>query len=150
MKIFSPYPSEINDAIRETYADAEFVAKAKDADIALPALPMPLRIGEVFDLLDLKPLKIIGLDIDLLKKTVSQSGKTIDITEKEAAILQYLSQNPNAVSRDEMIKNIWNYHDSVDSKTVENHIYRLRGKIADAFGKEIIITDGKGYKLIEN
>ena len=73
------------------------------------------------------------------------------ITEKEAKILEYLTQNKKTVTRDEMLKDIWAYSGSADTKTVENPcIYRLRSKVHKTFAKEIIMTNASGYKLIEN
>lgn len=132
---------------------AEFAANAKDAEVVLPSLPLPVRLGEILDYIENNPAKQIcrgGFTIDVAKKALKLGGKTLAITEKEAAILQYLAAAGKTVSRDDMLKTIWGYASSADTKTVENHIYRLRGKIENAFGKEIIITDGGGYKLIEN
>ena len=148
MKIFSPYPPEINAAVLENYADAEFTDKA-GADIILPILKTPFRIGELFDIIDNpKSINIAGLKIDLVRKNISNGIKTIDITEKEAAILKYLADSGSVTSRDEMIKNVWGYADSTDSKTVENHIYRLRNKITEAYGQDIILTETNGYRLL--
>lgn len=147
MKIFSPYSSEINAVIAENTANLEFVGKAQ-AEIILPELPRPFKIGEILDVIEasVKNLKISGLNLDISKNTLSKDDISISITEKEAAILKYLAENREA-SRDELIKNVWNYADSADSKTVENHIYRLRNKITEAFSEEVIITEGSSYKL---
>lgn len=150
MKIASPYNPEINNAIKDNLPDAEFVTTG--ADITLPVLPLPLRLGDVLDFIGSHGTNIIILGpfkINVGKSQIECGGKAIELTEKELQLLQYLGSAKATVFRDDIIKNVWGYSDSAASKTVENHIYRLRNKVNSACKKEIIVTDGSGYKLIE-
>ncbi len=72
------------------------------------------------------------------------------LTEKEAAILEYfLREGDTSHSREILLKSLWGYADSVNSRTLETHIYRLRNKLEDLPGGNITITsDDGGYRLI--
>jgi hypothetical protein len=76
-------------------------------------------------------------------------NKTIHLTEKENHILYYLHQNLGApITREELLKKIWGYSTSIETHTLETHIYRLRQKIEKTPTiPEIILTDEKGYFL---
>ncbi len=77
------------------------------------------------------------------------SGKTADVTDKEMQLLQALLEAGDAViSREAMLKELWGYDETVDTHTLETHIYRLRSKIKDITGSDgMIEAVGGGYKL---
>lgn len=74
----------------------------------------------------------------------------VRLTEKEVAILRYLyvSANQGPATRDALLAHVWSYADSVETHTLETHIYRLRQKIEqDPGNPRIIVTSGDGYML---
>ena len=76
-------------------------------------------------------------------------GATIRLTEKEAAILEYLLQTEHrVVDRTELLREIWGYRSGVTTHTLETHIYLLRQKIEqDPSRAEILRTASGGYRL---
>lgn len=72
------------------------------------------------------------------------------LTEKETDILLYLLERQDVFcSREELLKALWGYADGVDTRTLETHIYRLRGKLEALFGAEIAVVSGpEGYRLV--
>ena len=74
---------------------------------------------------------------------------SLRLTEKENDIFYYLINSKNKhLSKENLLKNIWNYGDGIDTHTVETHIYVLRKKIEQELGiKNIIIYDESGYML---
>lgn len=85
-----------------------------------------------------------------IKKEIysSKTGKTIKLTEKEVKILKYLYQNlPENVSKEDLLENVWGYSTDVTTHTIETHIYRLRQKVEQDNGSQIIITENYGYRL---
>jgi DNA-binding response OmpR family regulator len=74
----------------------------------------------------------------------------IRLTEKEAAILAFLHRvGERAVSRQELLTEVWGYHPEVTTHTLETHIYRLRRKIeADPAKACLLITEAGGYRLV--
>lgn len=80
-------------------------------------------------------------------------GKTpehiIRLTEKESRILTLLCENRGAsIDRQSLLDQIWAYADTVETHTLETHIYRLRQKIEqNPAVPKILLTDGQGYRL---
>lgn len=79
----------------------------------------------------------------------SELNIKIRLTEKETAILRYLYERREVVvARSELLRDVWGYHVSVTTHTVETHIHRLRKKIgADPSNAQLILTEGQGYRL---
>jgi len=90
------------------------------------------------------------LDVDVPGLNVKRGGKNVEVSKREAAIIQYFAANPNRViSREELYKEVWN--DTMTewgTRTVDVHIAKLRSKIEhDAAEPQIIKTvRGAGYK----
>ncbi|MBX9459032.1 MAG: response regulator transcription factor [Rhizobium sp.] len=84
------------------------------------------------------------------KLLTDADGKKIRLTEKEAAIIRYLFRAAQkAVTRDELLEEVWGYNSGVTTHTLETHVYRLRQKIEkDPSNAEILVTENGGYKII--
>jgi DNA-binding response OmpR family regulator len=78
------------------------------------------------------------------------SGREVRLTEKEAAILDYLYHAGERVTgRETLLGEVWGYHAGVSTHTLETHIYRLRQKIERDPGRaEILVTAPGGYRLV--
>ena len=76
-------------------------------------------------------------------------GRTVRLTEKETAILQYLYRAGGAtVSRETLLREVWGYRPGITTHTLETHIYRLRQKIErDPSRTRILMTEPGGYRL---
>ncbi len=76
------------------------------------------------------------------------TGKTIKLTEKEVDILKYLYQNSaQIIEKEELLENVWGYNAEATTHTVETHIYRLRQKVEQDKGSQLILTENNGYRL---
>lgn len=75
--------------------------------------------------------------------------RALRLTEKEAALLQYLhGAGGKVVSRDELLARIWGYGAGVSTHTLETHVYRLRRKIEQDPGlSKLLLTENGGYRL---
>ena len=61
---------------------------------------------------------------------VPDQGRRIRLTDKETKILRYLSRTPGKdVTRQTLLSEVWGYNHTIDTHTVETHIYRLRQKM---------------------
>jgi DNA-binding response OmpR family regulator len=80
---------------------------------------------------------------------VDDRGKKIRLTEKETNILKYLYRaGAQAVSREELLTEVWGYNAGVTTHTLETHIYRLRQKIEpDPTSARLLVTETGGYRL---
>ncbi|MEZ0536379.1 response regulator transcription factor [Caldicellulosiruptoraceae bacterium PP1] len=92
-------------------------------------------------------IKIMDLVIDLNTRTVMRSGKLIELTSKEYAVLEYLAKNKGRVlTRSQIAEHIWNYDFEGSSNIVDVYIRYLRRKIDDEFDNKLIQTvRGTGY-----
>ena len=94
-------------------------------------------------------ISINDLVIDLITREVSRSGKVIQLTAKEFALLEYLVRNANrVVGKNQILENVWNMDFDPESNIVEVYMHQLRKKIDKGFDTPIIETMiGVGYKL---
>ena len=94
--------------------------------------------------------KFGDLDVDIAALKIKRKGKEVEITRREAQIIQYFAANPNRViSREELYKEVWNETMSeLGTRTTDMHIAKLRSKIEkNSADPQIIKTvRGAGYK----
>jgi DNA-binding response OmpR family regulator len=94
--------------------------------------------------------KFADLDVDIAALKAKRKNKEIEITKREAAILQYFAANPNRViSREELYKEVWEeIMTELGTRTTDMHIAKLRSKIEkNSADPQIIKTvRGAGYK----
>ncbi len=119
---------------------------------------LPIRISKLLDDIatvarNLERMDQLAITPELVlsvqQKTLSNSsGLSADLTDKESQLLQVLANaGENGVSREVLLKEVWKMEAILDTHTLETHIYRLRKKIKDAFGDEIIKAFEGGYRL---
>lgn len=94
-------------------------------------------------------LKVDALTLDTTTFKVKYDSRSVDLSTREFAILQYLMQNKNKViSRDQLIAHAWNYDAEVLPNVVEVHIKHLRDKLSPTNKNPIIQTvRGHGYTI---
>lgn len=94
-------------------------------------------------------LHVGDLTLDPATKQVKRGEKTISLTNKEYAVLDYLMRNPARVlSKQNIINHVWDFDADVLPNNVELFIMFLRRKIDKPFGKPLIHTvSGFGYKI---
>lgn len=89
--------------------------------------------------------------IDLLSMEAHRSDRTVSLTAMEFKVLKFFVSNPNRViSRDELLNQVWGYENYPCTRTVDNHVLRLRQKLeADlAHPVHFRTVHGIGYKFI--
>ena len=94
-------------------------------------------------------LSIGDLTIDVPQHMVTRDGQEIALTPLEFDLLLEMARRPNQVhTREELLANVWGYHNASDTRLVNVHVQRLRSKIEhDPENPEIILTvRGVGYK----
>jgi len=82
---------------------------------------------------------------------VMAGGQEVSLTPKEYELLHYLAISPDKVfSREELLKDVWNYEFFGDLRTVDTHVKRLReklNKVSPDAASMITTVWGVGYKL---
>ncbi len=96
-------------------------------------------------------LKINDLTLDPTAFKVKRDGKTMNLSTKEYALLEYLMRNKNIVlTREQIVAHVWNYDADILPSTVEVHMKHLRDKIDTPFPQQLIRTiRGRGYTIGE-
>jgi DNA-binding response OmpR family regulator len=89
--------------------------------------------------------------INFPEMTAYRKGKPIELTKMEFKTLKYLTQNPRLViSRDQLLNEVWGYENYPCTRTVDNHILRLRQKLEQDPSQPIhfVTVHGAGYKFL--
>ncbi|MCJ8205786.1 heavy metal response regulator transcription factor [Pseudomonas sp. RGM2987] len=96
-------------------------------------------------------LQLADLRLDLMRRRVERSGRRIDLTAKEFALLELLLRRQGEVLPKSLIASqVWDMNFDSDTNVIEVAIRRLRLKIDDDFpGKLIHTVRGMGYVLEE-
>jgi two-component system, OmpR family, alkaline phosphatase synthesis response regulator PhoP len=110
-----------------------------------------LRRGGDHPRKELSPLVYRGkhLVADFDAVSVSVDGTQVRLTRREFELLRYLVENRNRVlSRDRLLERVWGYDRFVETRSVDVHVGRLRGKLGTA-GRQIETVVGLGYRFVE-
>lgn len=88
-----------------------------------------------------------GLLVDATARTVSLDGSRLDLSPKEYDLLVFLAENyGRALSREQILNQVWNYAYLGDLRTVDTHVNRLRAKLGAKAGL-IQTIRGYGYRF---
>jgi len=96
-------------------------------------------------------VRVGDLEIDRLSQQVRRSGRRIELTPKEYALLDYLASHPGRVlSRTMIVEHVWDQSFEGLTNIVDVYVRHLRAKVDDMFPLKLIRTvRGVGYKLSE-
>ena len=89
--------------------------------------------------------------IDFSKMEIMREGKSVALTAQEFKTLKFLVQNAERViTRDELLNEVWGYHNYPSTRTVDNHILKLRQKLErdPANPVHFRTVHGVGYKFV--
>ncbi len=94
-------------------------------------------------------LKVGGLEMNLLQRTVYRDGQKINLLPREYSLLEYLMRNSGrVVTRNMLLEQVWDFHFDPKTNVVETHISRLRSKIDKPFDAQLLQTiRGAGYMI---
>lgn len=127
-----------DDYLVKPFAFAELLARVK-------ALTRRPKLQQSF------VMEVEDLELDANTFEVKRAGKTIDLSRKEFAFLEYLMRHKNRIlSKEQIMSNVWDYDANILFNTVEVYIGYLRNKIDKPFKdkKPLIHTvRGFGYKI---
>ncbi|HET9129464.1 MAG TPA: response regulator transcription factor [Terriglobia bacterium] len=96
-------------------------------------------------------LRVGNLELDRMTQQVRLAGKTVDLTVKEYALLEYLMANIDRVlSRSMILAHVWDQSFSGATNIVDVYVRHLRSKIGDEDQKLIRTMRGVGYAIRED
>ncbi|HKN58891.1 MAG TPA: response regulator transcription factor [Gemmatimonadaceae bacterium] len=90
------------------------------------------------------------ITVDLRTRTVQRSGKPIELSPMEFDFLAYLIESGgDIVSRETLMRQVWRYSNGVTSRTVDQHVARLRNKLEPdpAQPRHLITVRKAGYRF---
>jgi two-component system, OmpR family, phosphate regulon response regulator PhoB len=92
-------------------------------------------------------LRAGGIVLDLNAMTVTVDGAPIDLTPTEYRLLASMMERRGRVqNRKQLLEAAWDVHAQIETRTVDMHVQRLRGKLGAA-GDQIETVRGFGYKF---
>jgi DNA-binding response OmpR family regulator len=92
-----------------------------------------------------------GISVDFTKMEVIRDGEPIGLTAQEFKTLKFLLQNAERViTRDELLNEVWGYQNYPSTRTVDNHILKLRQKLEREPANPVHFrtVHGVGYKFL--
>jgi two-component system OmpR family response regulator len=124
-----------DDYLAKPFALVELIARV-EALLRRPAVSRETR------------LRVGPLELDLIERTVTRSGRKIDLLPREFRLLEYMMRRPDQmVTRAMLFEDVWNYRFVPDSNLIDVHMGKLRHKI-DPPGEEPVIQNVRGAGFI--
>ena len=126
-----------DDYLVKPFAFAELLARIQALVRRPPLADAPLT------------LRVSDLELDAFKRTVNRGGKPIELQPREFQLLEYLMRHAERiVTRTMLLEAIWDFHFDPKTNIVETHMSRLRAKLCQHGGPNLIHTiRGAGYVL---
>ena len=128
-----------DDYVTKPFSPRELLARVRSAMRRSTRLPP----GDVASFGDVR--------VDFLKMELTRSGRLVQLTAQEFKILKFMLQNPERViSRDELLNTVWGYQNYPSTRTVDNHILKLRQKLEKDPSNPVHFrtVHSSGYKFV--
>ncbi len=100
-------------------------------------------VAEVFQFSD--------VTVDFTRMQVTRGGQTVALTSQEFKMLKFMVQNPERViSREELLNEVWGYQNYPTTRTVDNHLLKLRQKLEKDPANPVHFrtVHGAGYRFV--
>ena len=136
------------------------ILQSPSKETEMITIDIPFRLSELYNIIsnrihliasqNERAIKFNHFTYDPRVRTLFDNNYSIRFTEKESNIFEYLLENSNQyVSKKVLLKEIWSYSESIDTHTLETHIYSLRKKISKNLTLKNLINfeEKKGYFL---
>lgn len=142
--------SDMDELISMNLGADDFITKPYNLQILLARIARILH--RTYESGGSNTLSINDILLDIGKSTVTYQNKSIDLTKNELRIMHCLFQNKNKiVSREELMKHMWDCEIFVDDNTLTVNINRLRKKLEYLRLDDMIQTKrGMGYMIYED
>ena len=96
-------------------------------------------------------VKFSDVVVDFKAYKAERAETSLELSAREYRLLRYLvSKNGSVVTRDELLDEVWGYNSYPSTRTVDNHIARLRQKVEEDSEnpRHIVTVHGVGYKFV--
>ena len=96
------------------------------------------------------PRRIGDLVIDTAERRVRVGDRPVELSNKEFSLLKELASDPTRVfSKEELLRDVWDYRSLGRTRTLDSHASRLRRKLDPEHGRYVVNSWGVGYKLVD-
>ena len=87
-------------------------------------------------------------NFNINSRIISKNNKVLKLTEKEVLVLLFLFNASKPKNISDLQKEVWKQKSTLETHTVETHIYRLRKKFSDVFDdRSFILSEKSGYSI---
>ena len=118
----------------------------------------PFKINSLFEKINISllknnysgqsNLKINNYSLNINSRELIKNERSLKLTQKEVEVIVYLNNSDKSMPITSLQKEVWGHNSSLETHTVETHIYRLRRKISQKFGdNQFIKSVNDGYKI---
>ncbi len=139
-----------DDYVTKPFSPKELLARLRRAIRRAAATPLQVASAPAGS----APHEVLILDdatVNFTSMEASREGKPISFTSQEFKLLKFLAGAPGRVfSREELLNQVWGYDNYPTTRTVDNHILRLRQKLESdsAHPRYFLTVHGTGYKFV--
>jgi DNA-binding response OmpR family regulator len=141
-----------DDYVTKPFSPKELLARVRRAIRRVPATPRQ-QTSIATDSIAHEVLQFNDIVIDFTSMEAARGGKPLTLTAQEFKLLKFFAKSPGRViSREELLNEVWGYENYPTTRTVDNHILRLRQKLEpDPANPRFFLTiHGAGYKFTIN
>jgi len=138
-----------DDYVTKPFSPKELLARVRRA-IRRTAAPSPQVTAIPTKSIQHEVLTFGEVRIDFTSMEVVRAGTPIMLTSQEFKLLKYLASSAGrVVSREELLNEVWGYQNYPSTRTVDNHVLRLRQKLEPdpAEPRFLMTMHGAGYKF---
>ncbi|MBJ7471319.1 MAG: response regulator transcription factor [Solirubrobacteraceae bacterium] len=95
-------------------------------------------------------MRVGALSVDPVSRTVRLGESSVELSQKEYALLQILASEPTRVfSKDELLRGVWGFQSGGRTRTLDSHACRLRQKLSAGGLRFVVNVWGVGYRLVD-
>lgn len=127
----------------------DYVAKPFEMSELIARVKALLRRAQPFSAVN--RIKFSDVIVDFKAYRAERNQQPLELSAREYRLLRYLvAKQGNVVTRDELLDEVWGYNSYPTTRTVDNHIARLRQKIEENVERprHILTVHGVGYKFV--
>lgn len=132
-----------DDYVTKPFSPKELLARVRRA-MRRTELPAPKEIAT-------HRYRFADVVVDCEAMEVTRAGQKVTLTAQEFRVLKHFLEHPGRViSRDDLLNQVWGYNNYPSTRTVDNHILRLRQKLEQdpSAPRHFLTLHGVGYKFV--
>ncbi len=96
-------------------------------------------------------VRVGALELDPAARTVRVGDRRVDLTQTEFSLLRVLASAPTTVhTKAELLRTIWGYRATSETRTLDSHACRLRSKLGVEGDRYVLNVWGVGYRLVDD